>query len=255
MTKPLWCGQKSQVIDQRLRVWYATRVGQRVIEELKPHLEAMLPELFGFYAVQVGQLTETEDLLATSRIRHRGCLDRTAGLGCMQGDPAALPIATDSLDLLFLVHSLDFAAEPHQVLREAERSLVPEGHLLLLGFNPISLFGLWRLALFWQNRPPWCARFYSVMRIQDWLNLLGLDVVDTRYVMFRPPWHKAWSWLRTGTPSSCRRSWRFWGGVYLVLARKRVATLTPVRPRWSARRCLVPGKLAEPTVRIEEHDN
>ncbi len=51
----------------------------------------------------------------------------------------------DSIDLVFLPHTLEFSADPHQVLRETERVLIPEGRVIILGFNPLSSLGLWRL--------------------------------------------------------------------------------------------------------------
>ncbi len=254
MTKPLQCELHPATMSERLRVWYGSRVGQALLTELLPYFDELLPRLFGFYALQIGAIAPGIDLLAASRIRHRGCLDIAAYPGCLQADPAALPIESASLDLLLLAHSLDFAPDPHQVMREAERSLVPEGHLLIMGFNPMSLFGIWRLARLRRHGPPWCGRFYSVMRTHDWLDLLGMDVLQTHYMMFRPPCQ------HTGLMRRCqpleyagRRLWRYFGGVYLVLARKRVATLTPIKPRWQPRHGLLPGKIAEPTIGRASH--
>jgi ubiquinone/menaquinone biosynthesis C-methylase UbiE len=61
-------------------------------------------------------------------------------------DFGELPFATQSLDLVVLPHVLEFAAEPHQVLREVERVLIPEGQVIICGFNPSSLWGMRQVA-------------------------------------------------------------------------------------------------------------
>ncbi len=52
-----------------------------------------------------------------------------------------LPFEAQSVDLLVMPHTLEFARDPHRLLREAERVLVPEGQLIILGFNSLSLWG------------------------------------------------------------------------------------------------------------------
>jgi ubiquinone/menaquinone biosynthesis C-methylase UbiE len=54
----------------------------------------------------------------------------------------ALPFDSASLDLVVLPHTLELASDPHQTLREVERVLVPEGRVVIVGFNPASLWGL-----------------------------------------------------------------------------------------------------------------
>ncbi|WP_223717365.1 class I SAM-dependent methyltransferase, partial [Escherichia fergusonii] len=58
----------------------------------------------------------------------------------------ALPFPANSLDLVVLPHALELASDPHETLREVERVLVPEGRVVILGFNPASLWGLWQRA-------------------------------------------------------------------------------------------------------------
>ena len=54
----------------------------------------------------------------------------------------ALPFPQHSVDLVVLPHSLELARDPHQTLREVERVLVPEGRVVIAGFNPASLWGM-----------------------------------------------------------------------------------------------------------------
>ena len=120
---------------------------------------------------------------------------------------------------------------PIAVVREADRVLAGEGHLIVLGFRP-SACGDFAAApsaavIRRDSSACWAAR-----RIADWLELLGYDVALTRNYLFTPPW--GGSAPRPGVPSALlRRGWiKPWpAGAYLIKARKRVYTLTPIRPR------------------------
>jgi len=244
-----------------LRQWYATPLGRTLAECEQALLDDSLSNLFGYHLLQVGA-PQGGDLTVASRISHRMVLaDQVAALPPLQGSegcvglPEALPVAGDSIDLLLLPHVLAFADEPHQVLREAERILIPEGHVAVLGFNPWSLWGLCRLVLGWRRRAPWCGRFLSPWRVKDWLSLLGFDTVLLHHMYYRPPLrHPGLLERLVFLERWGRRWWPILGGGYLLVAKKRVATLTPIRPRWRPRRALVATGLAGPTVRKQEHD-
>lgn len=244
-----------------LRQWYATPLGRTLAACEQSRLDESLGNLFGYHLLQVGT-PQGGDLTAASRISHRMLLaDRATDLpsqgdseGCI-GLPEALPVAGDSIDLLLLPHVLAFADDPHQVLREAERVVIPEGHVAVLGFNPWSLWGLCRLVLGWRRQAPWCGRFLSPWRVKDWLSLLGFDTVLLHHMYYRPPLRHPGLLERLSFLERWgRRGWPILGGGYLLVAKKRVATLTPIRPRWRPRRALVATGLAGPTVRKQKHD-
>ena len=48
------------------------------------------------------------------------------------------------------------------------------------------------------------------------------------------------------------RWWPIFGAAYVLVARKRVSTLTPIRPRWRAGTRLVPGRITHAGLRREE---
>ena len=236
------------------REWFGRSLGRRLLEADVEALSSVLPTLFGYHLLQAGQ-PAAADLLQTSRIRHRVVLDElptdpeNAAVSLVGAVPQALPVASDSLDVVVLPHTLEYTRDPHGVLREADRCLIPEGHVVILGFNPWSLWGMWRLFLHRRGAAPWCGQFYSLTRLKDWLALLGFDTVLVRTHFFRPPLKRD---SLMGRLSFLERAGRRWwprlGGGYLLVAKKRVVTLTPIRPRWRPRRGLV-GGLTEPTLR------
>lgn len=228
----------------QLRDWYRLPLGERLQAAEEESLAEILPNLFGYHLLQVGALGD--GMLSASRVLHRAVMavghspaGQPAGL-C--GEPECLPVSSDSLDALILYHTLEFSRDPHQVLREAERVLVAEGHVVVLGFNPFSLWGLRKALPLHRRAVPWCGRFVSVPRLRDWLSLLGFETVSVRQLFRRPPLQRPGALERVAFLERLHRRWLpLPGGVYLVVARKKVLTLTPIKPRWRPRRSLVSG--------------
>ena len=236
-----------------LDTWYGSILGRELATQEEECLERMLQDTFGYYLLQLGSSTGFSEAIRASRIRQRILLPRQAAphtLGMqVAASPGSLPIAADSVDAVFLPHTLEFAADPRQVLRETERVLIPEGRLVLLGFNALSMWGAWSLVRRRQGRVPWCGNFLTPYRVGDWLSLLGFDIEMQEMMMFRPPWRRALLKELSFLDSMGRRFWPLVGGVYAIRAVKRVSTLTPMRPSWRSRRPVLAGGAVEPTTR------
>lgn len=231
-----------------LREWYAGVLGSAVLETVADKLEQILPGIFGYQSVQVGQISPSIDLLRSAGLHRRIVIDSQADVENVQisGELEHLPISNNCINLVFFPHSLEFCENPHAALREAERVLTADGHLLILGINPYSLFGLARAIGGVRNSVPWCGRTYSRSRLTDWLSVLGFRTVNIETVFLRPPL------ARRRLLSSVRHLEKaqplagFVGGVYLIHARKVSATLTQVRPQWIAPRGrLITGAFAQ----------
>ena len=149
----------------------SSELGRYLLEREQAYFDRAVADVFGFHAVQLG-LPEV-DFLRANRIPWQ-CRVAASGPAHIACNPEQLPFESRSLDLLVMPHVLDFTTVPHQVLREAERVLMPEGRLILTGFNPVSLWGVRRLI---QGRAavPWSGHFLSLVRIKDWLTLLELE--------------------------------------------------------------------------------
>jgi SAM-dependent methyltransferase len=221
--------------------WLNSALGRYLQHEEQVLYDQAVVDLFGFNALQIGCLQM--DLLRSSRIAHRYRSTEYANamefphLYCSDD---FLPIADASLDLLILPHRLEFSERPHQTLREAARVMMPEGHLLISGFNPLSL---WGMALFLRNLLhnndaaaktfPWNGSFIGLGRLKDWLALLGFEVISVQMCCHTPPceqesWHR-----RFGFMDKLGAKWlSAIGGVYFIVAKKRVAGMTPLKPSW-----------------------
>lgn len=220
-------------------IWLTSTLGQHLLSREQSIYDIAVGNVFGFYAVQVGlpQL----NCLKNSRIPNIVFAGNDTGdLLC---ESSYLPFAENSVDLLCLPHALGFSEDPHQTLREASRVLMPEGYLILTGFNPFSAWGVRRL--FTKKAAyPWHGQFFSLSRIKDWLALLGLEFVEAQFFGYELPvnnekWLKRFSFMgKMGA-----RWWPMMGGQYIIVAKKRVVNITLLQPKWK-RSLLRPGVVA-----------
>lgn len=210
--------------------WYATSQGQYALRWEQARLDAMVADIFGYNALQLG--LPQNPFLRANRISYR--FNSTGrGVADILAEAHALPFANASLDLVVLPHVLEFSPQPHQVLREVERVLVSEGSVIVIGFNPYSLWGVRRLMARKCSAVPWRGHFYSASRIRDWLTLLGLETQPGGFGCYAPPlatekWLHRWRLLdRIGG-----RLWTVGGGVYVLHAIKRVQGMRLIAPNW-----------------------
>ena len=91
------------------------------------------------------------------------------------GDFHRLPVESDSIDAMLLPHTLDYSDRPHEILREVDRVLRADGHIVILGFKPAGLLGLRRL-IPGGGMPPGADHLISDRRLRDWLKLLDMRV-------------------------------------------------------------------------------
>lgn len=216
-------------------------------------LDQAVADVFGYHALQLG-LPGLQGLRC-NRMPHRwmandslhpvanvplpppevGRLDTVpvepgTGLSC---DFDALPFPNHSLDLVVMPHALELSRDPHLSLREVERVLVPEGRVMILGFNPASMWGLRQrlgrarhavgLAGSSKLFLPRAGEFLGYWRLRDWLQLLSFEVEGGRFGCYRPPYNSA-RWLERSAwmEGVGERWWPVLGAVYFLVAVKRV---------------------------------
>jgi SAM-dependent methyltransferase len=217
--------QKSNLAD-----WFATPKGEYVMRWEHTQFDSAVEDVFGFNSVQVG--LPDLDLLRQNRIplRTRVGLEPACDL---VADSGALPLATGSVDLVVLPHVLEFSAHPHRILREAARVLMPDGQIVISGFNPLSLWGLKRALGFGREEYPWCGRFIGLLRLKDWLQLLSFELNGGRFGCYAPPFSQT-KWLQRSAvmEKAGDRWWPIAGGVYVVRAVKRTVGMRLVMPGW-----------------------
>lgn len=231
-----------QPIIVELQQWLQTPAGKYVRQWEQAQVDAMVANVFGYHAIQIG--LPGWDLLSANRIpckirtsQQILHANQTSGTSLI-AVPENLPFDSGSVDLLVMPHVLECSSSPHQILREAERVLVPEGRLVMTGFNPWSLWGLREsvpgldLIL-----PSPVHQQVSVARLKDWFKLLQLEIDRGRFGCYTPlcltdKWLERWSFMEHAGD----RWWPVCGAVYAVSAVKRVAGMRLVSPTWKRKR-------------------
>ncbi|HWK61943.1 MAG TPA: methyltransferase domain-containing protein [Eoetvoesiella sp.] len=243
-----------QPLIVELAEWLSTPAGQYVKQWEQEKINGMVANAFGYHAMQVG--LPGWDLLQANRIPYKGRTHSYGDAGCAQpgvalyADPENLPFDGQSIDLLILPHVLECSNSPHQVLREAERVLVPEGRVVISGFNPWSLWGLHERIPGLDPIMPIPAHLQvSLGRLKDWFKLLSFEVDRGHFGCYAPPcetekWLQRWAFMEPAGD----RWWPICGSVYVVSAIKRVACIRLVGPEWKhvkkhvRRRTVVTGR-------------
>ena len=218
--------------------WLTTPQGQYVLGwEMAKH-DILLADVFGFNAMQLG--LPQHDYLRNNRMPFRFRCDRNSDIAgnCeVYTDIHHLPFASNSVDLVLLPHLLEFDENPHQILREVERILVPEGQVVVTGFNPYSLWGMRCRFGASKRNMPWCGRYISVPRLRDWFALLGFETRAGAFGCYAPTvkqekWLRRWEFIEYAGD----RWWPFAGAIYVMQAIKRVNGMRLITPVWADRR-------------------
>ncbi|WP_111976386.1 class I SAM-dependent methyltransferase [Algibacillus agarilyticus] len=229
--------------------WHALPQGEFLRKQTQRHLNAWLPRVFGYHFVKLGNLSSEIDCSA-SPIKHQVNVAEMGNNLGVRADQHHLPFRENSIDAVLLAHNLDFSYDPHQLLREAHRILIPDGYLLITGFNPISLCGLGRFLPNKKRGYPWNGRFFTPHRVTDWLELLGCQVVyEERFVQRSLLTNKVVLRNKRLTTLVHKHLQPF-GTIYMLIARKRELPLTPIKPSWKLNAKLQTAKVG--TVRIRQ---
>jgi len=209
-----------------VRDWYETDLGSEVHAAVTRQVDSLVGDLYALRCLQIGGTRRDADLVAG-----RGLIFRIHvtgdGRDDLQALPTRLPLASNSMDLVVLGHALEFCDDPHALLREVDRVLTLDGYVLAIGFNPFSLFGVWRV-FNRRQRVPWAGSFYSGGRIIDWLQILGLQLRRRESCWLPPPARSATTRRLLAGAERLRPVLRGAGAVQLVLARKQSIPLDPL---------------------------
>ena len=226
--------------------WQQLLRGPHLAEQLQHRLDDWAPSLFGFNVLKVDALSAALSLQG-SRLLHSVYLsqdeaqaqDKTALSADLIGDATAMPFAPGSLDACLLAHVLDFSEHPHSILREVEIGLRDDGWLIISGFNPYSSAGLASLLPTVKCRLPRWRNMVAPGRLEDWLKLLGFEVIKRDYCGLTQMFDFSINgqWRRRVYPHYCPSL----SAVYIIMARKRRYPLTPIRQYQPTKQVLQPG--------------
>lgn len=235
--------------ERRLAEWHISPLGALLASRERHVVSDALEDVFGLQLLQIGAWGEPAHLLRAARTQRQAVIGLDTRGGTQVCSRATeLAVASDSVDAVLLPHTLEFESDPYAVLREVDRILTGEGRLMILGFNPTGPWAV-RHRFSADGFPPGLARLVSERRLREWLALLGFEVAPAHRYLRHLPWASR-PMMNGASPvdGADDSGWSLLASAYLLKARKRVYTLTPVRPRWRERRSMV-GGLVEPTTR------
>jgi SAM-dependent methyltransferase len=250
-----------------LTEWLKTPQGRYLLNWERAQYDQIVSDIFGYHALQLG-LPELDTLLV-NRMPHKwlaveseptahtaisadeslpgGATDESVASSrkvAFLTDSHALPFPEASLDLVVLPHTLELSRDPHATLREVQRVLVPEGRVVISGFNPVSLWG-WsqRRRRYFVRRSaanlylPSTGEFIGYWRLRDWLRLLNFEVESAQFGCYRPAfssptWLERFDWM----DAAGERWWPIFGAVYFLAATKRVHGVRLLEPAWKTRK-------------------
>jgi len=226
-----------------LEEWYRSPLGRYLVERITRQLESFLSTSFGYYALSMGCEDPACEILGSCRVKHifrMGRGQRNLDV-CMDG--ASLPIASDSTDLVLLMHALSQSREPHVLLREVNRVLIPDGRLIIVDFNPVSLWGLRHVFQGWLDNAPWGGHYYTAGRLNDWASLLGFEQLYHYRCGYVLPFNFERLIQRSHIFGKFSERWlSFSSAVNVLVFEKNTIPLTPIRKHW-VKRQILPAKV------------
>jgi SAM-dependent methyltransferase len=233
--------------------WQDLPNGELIVANINQTLAPWWPKFFGYHLLKIGALSGEIDS-SQSPIKHQLTLSEQAQKCNLVGDIDDLPLLEHSVDVCVLAHALEFSLDPHHVVREANRVLIPNGYLVITGFNPFSLAGLNQFIPYRRNKTPWNERLFSPMRVKDWLHLMGFEIqLDKRFLHSTLARQVTQGVISNHWHNIASRYFPSLGSVYVIVAKKRVLPLTPIKAKWQIRPRFEPVKV--PTMNSSRKNN
>jgi SAM-dependent methyltransferase len=233
---------------------------ERLLRWEQTQFDEAVTDVFGYHALQLG-LPELASL-QNSRIAHRWVMDSVGNalastdsmtnellkLEKMTNETdffselTSLPFSDSCLDLVTLPHTLENSPDAHATLREVSRVLIPEGKVMIMGLNPSSLWSLQNPKLMLHSaiaepqkaqQPLQPRQWIAYWRLRDWLRLLDFEVESAKLWGYGPALTSAlWLERLQGLDQLGARWWPILGGVYFLVATKRVRGARLIGKAW-----------------------
>lgn len=218
-------------------------------------LANVLPEIFGYYLVQIGMPSDAIDVLCNSKIHQKIIVnpknDSTNSSAAVQCNLEELPFLPESIDAVLLFHTLEFVKKPEVILKEIYDALINGGNLIIFGFNPQSLWGI--VKLFKHSKSNiWGGNWYSPKKLRHWLLKIGFSVGDYQSFYFRPPSENPEKMLFMAGIG--QMFWPYCGASYMFVVKKTSTIVTPIKelsPRLVKEAPLIKG-IPKPSSRVTQ---
>jgi SAM-dependent methyltransferase len=216
-------------------LWQDLPLGDELRCLIEKEIAEVSRKFFGYHLVRLGHLSSQIELAACP-IKHQiNITSNSQTYTSLVATSDDLPLSDKSVDAFLLAHELDFSKDPHQILREVDRSIMPNGYLVITGFNPLSLCGLFKYLPINKGNILHEARFFSCARVKDWLQLLGFEIVDVKHLLFNELFLNRKLRASSKWDQWCHEYLPLLTSMYVIVARKREIPLSMIKPKWKAK--------------------
>ncbi|WP_395344203.1 methyltransferase domain-containing protein [Ningiella sp. W23] len=214
------------------KAWLSLSQGENVRIELERAIAPILERVFGYYLVKLGNLSSQLDASACPIKNQYNLAQNTQDACHVQSKSCRLPLQNNSVDAFLLTAELDFAQDPHQIIREIDRAITANGHVIIAGFNPFSLAGVMKYLPINRKNILHQGRFFTAARIKDWLQLLDFEIIQQEQVMYSGLFMRKTLNQKSRIQKWCKRYLPWFSSMYIIVARKREIPLSPIKPKW-----------------------
>jgi SAM-dependent methyltransferase len=216
--------------------WQELSQGEIARVELEKALEPIVERIFGYYLVKVGSLS-SQISLPTCPIKNQfSCALHVENYNHVCAKSAKLPFQNNSVDAFVILGELDFAQDPHQIIREIDRAITADGRVVIAGFNPFSIAGIIKYLPINRKNILHEGRFFTASRIKDWLQLLNFEIVHQENLIYSSLFMSKRLNSQSAIQQLCKRYLPGLSSMYIIEARKREIPLTPIKPVWKVNR-------------------
>lgn len=226
-----WFGVKPLPdVQADIEKWFALPLGQRLLLSEQKHLDQLMPTMYGYHLMQLSVLNDIK-LSAQSPITHHFALGLTEATNRSAiAHFEQLPIDAESIDTAILHHVLEYSTNPHQLLRETARTIIPNGYIVIVGFNPYSTLWLKKqIGRLLSVAPCWRSHSLTAGRLLDWLRVLDFEPIQIHYGYHGLPFSRGY---RQNFDHFWGRFLPGCGAFYTITARKSVIPMTLIKKPW-----------------------
>ncbi len=212
--------------------WQQLVQGELAREELEKALEPITERIFGYYLVKIGSLSSQITLSKCPIKNQYSCAPHCNQNNDLCAQSSKLPFQNNSVDAFVLLGELDFAQDPHQIIREIDRAITSDGRIVIAGFNPFSIAGIIKYLPINRKNILHQGRFFTASRIKDWLALLNFEVVKQDHLVYSSLFMNDSLNSKSRIQLWFKKYLPWFSSMYIIEARKREMPLSPIKPAW-----------------------
>ena len=224
-----------------LERWLSEGAGVMLHDTERAICDELLPNYYGDVLLQAG--IPSAPIYQKSATRRQIMMGVSGGAGELIGNPGQLPFANESIDVLVAQHLLDVGARPQFLVQELARTILPMGRLIVIGFNPLSLWSCRRVLAATRkgHEVQWGL---APRRLLDWLNLLNFKIDRIEFGGFGWPGQLLGRRRPDFSLGLGRKYNMGWGGIYVVVAQRYKGAISAQRARMRSVRSFRPIAVA-----------